>query len=124
MRFYFCLLNGSIKSAQIVEFLRALQTTIGKKPLIIWGGLHAHHSKLVRAQVEAQRGRVVLERLAAYAPEMKLVECIWGHLKHHDLPNYRATNYTDLAHHARRNQRSMQRRATLATTFWKQAEMF
>ena len=66
-RFYFRLFNGSIKSPQIVEFLKALQTTSGKKLLIIWDGLQAHRSKLVRAHVEAQRGRIVLERLPAYA---------------------------------------------------------
>ena len=55
---------------------------------------------------------------------MNLVECIWGYLKHHAMPNYCATNFTDLAHRARRNLRSMQRRATLVTAFWKQAEMF
>jgi transposase len=81
-RFYFHLFNGSIKSPQIVEFLKALQTTIGKKLLIIWDGLQAHRSKLVRAHVEAQRGRIVIERLPAYAPEMNPVECIWGYLKH------------------------------------------
>ncbi len=54
-RFYFRLFNGSIKSLQIVEFLKALQTTIGKKLLIIWVGLQAHRSKLVRGRVEAQR---------------------------------------------------------------------
>ena len=87
-RFYFRLFNGSIKSPQIVEFLKALQTTIGKKLLIIWDGLQAHRSKLVRAHVEAQRGRILLERLPAYAPEMNPVECIWGYLKHHAMPNY------------------------------------
>ena len=35
-RFYFRLFNGSIKSPQIVEFLKALQATIGKRLLIIW----------------------------------------------------------------------------------------
>ena len=30
-RFYFRLFNGSIKSPQIVEFLKAVQATIGKK---------------------------------------------------------------------------------------------
>ena len=67
-RLYFRLLNGSIKSPQIVEFLNALRTTIGKKLLIIRDGLQAHRSKLVRAHVEAQGGRIVLERLPAYAP--------------------------------------------------------
>ena len=116
-RFYFRLFNGSIKSPQIVEFLKALQTTIGKKLLIIWDGLQAHRSKLVRAHVEAQRGRIVLERLPAYAPEMNPVECIWGYLKHHAMPNYCATNFTGLAQRARRNLRSMLRRATLVTAF-------
>jgi hypothetical protein len=50
--------------------------------------------------------------------------CSWGYLKHHAMPNYCATNFTDLAQRARRNLRSMQRRTTLVTAFWKQAEMF
>ena len=77
-RFYFRLFNDSIKSPQIVEFLKALQATISKKLLIIWDGLQAHRSKLVRAHVKARRGRIVLERLPAYAPEINPVECIWG----------------------------------------------
>lgn len=116
-RFYFRLFNGSIKSPQIVEFLKALQGTIGKKLLIIWDGLQAHRFKLVRAHVEAQRGEIVLERLPAYAPEMNPVECIWGYLKHHAMPNYCATNFTDLAQRVRRNLRSMQRRLTFVTAF-------
>ena len=123
-RFYYRLFSGSIKSPQIVEFLKALQATIAKKLLIISDGLQAHRSKLVRAHVEAQRGRIVLERLLAYVPEMNSVECIWGYLKHHAMPNYCATNFTDLAQRARRNLRSMQRRVTLVTAFWKHAELF
>ena len=123
-RFYYRLFSGSIKSPQIVEFLKALQATIAKKLLIISDGLQAHRSKLVRAHVEAQRGRIVLERLLAYVPEMTPVECIWGYLKHHAMPNYCATNLPDLAQRARRNLRSMQRRVTLVTAFWKHAELF
>ncbi len=122
-RFYFRLFNGSIKSPQILEFLKALQPTIAKKLLIIWDGLPAHRSKLVRAHVEAQRGRIVLERLLAYVPEMNPVECTWGYLKHHAMPNDCATNFTDLAQRAWRNLRSMQRRVTLVTAFWKHAEL-
>ena len=60
----------------------------------------------------------------AYAPEMNPVECIWGHLKHHAMPNYCATDFIDLARRARRDLRCMQRRATLVTAFWKQTELF
>lgn len=60
-RFYFRLFNGSIKSPQIVEFLKALQCTIAKKLLIIWDRLHAHRPKLVRARIEAQHGQILID---------------------------------------------------------------
>jgi len=123
-RFYFRLFNGSIKSPQIVEFLKALQATIGQKLLIIWDRLQAHRSKLVRAHIQEQRGHVVLEYLPPYAPELNPVECIWGYLKHHAMPNYCGHNLRDVANRARSNLRSMQRRCTLVTAFWKQAELF
>ena len=41
----------SIKSPQIVEVLKTLQATIGKKLLIICDRLQAHRSMTVRAHV-------------------------------------------------------------------------
>ena len=123
-RFYFRLFNGSIKSPQFVEFLKALQATIGKKLLIIWDRLQAHRSKLVRAHLEAQRGEILIDYLPPYAPDLKPVECIWGYLKHHAMPNYCARGLGDVAHRAHRNLRSMQRRTTLVAAFWKQVELF
>ena len=96
-RFYFRLFDGSIKCTQLVEVLKALQATISKTLLIIWDGLQGHRSKLVRAQMEVQRGRIVLERLPARAPEMNPVECIWGHLKHHTMRYHCAGNFAVLA---------------------------
>jgi hypothetical protein len=51
-RFYFRLHPGSIQAPELVAFLKALEATIGKKLLIIWNGLKAHHSRGVRALVE------------------------------------------------------------------------
>lgn len=123
-RFYFRLFSGSIKSPQIVEFLKALSATIGKKLLIIWDRLQAHRSRLVREHVDAQRGAIVLEYLPPYAPELNPVERIWGYLKHHAMPNYCGQNLKDVAHRASSNLRSMQRRPRLIAAFWKQAELF
>jgi transposase len=123
-RFYFRLYPGTIRTPQVIEFLRALQATIGKKLLIIWDRLQAHRSKLVREYVDAQDGRIALEFLPAYAPEMNPVECIWGYLKHHAMPNYCASDLSDLAGRTRRNLRSMQRRTTLVRAFWQQVDLF
>jgi transposase len=123
-RFYFRFFPGSIKSPQIVEFLKALQATLGRKLLIVWDRLQAHRSRLVRDYVEAQRGQIALEYLPAYAPELNPVEYIWGYLKRHAMPNYCARDLTDLKHRACSRLRSMQRRVTLVTAFWQQAELF
>lgn len=123
-RFYFRLFPGSIKSPQIVEFLKALRATIRRKILVIWDGLRAHRSNLVRQYVEEQRGAIALESLPAYAPELNPVECIWGYLKSHAMPNFCAKDLNHLKRHASSQLRSMQRRTTLVTAFWKQAELF
>ncbi len=66
----------------------------------------------------------MLERLPAYAPELNPVEYIWGHCKHHGLPNFCPRDFAQLSTHARRALRRMQRRPTLVSAFWKQAELF
>jgi transposase len=103
---------------------QALRSTIGKKLLIVWDRLQAHRSRLVKEYVEGLNGRIALEYLPAYAPELNPVEYILGYLKHHAMPNYCARDLTDLRHRASRNLRSMQRRGTLVTAFCKQAELF
>ena len=45
----------------------------------------------------------MIDYLPAYAPDMNPVECIWGYLKHHAMPNYCARDLGDLAYRARSN---------------------
>jgi transposase len=47
-----------------------------------------HRSHLVAEFVADQRGRLALDYLPAYAPELNPVEYIWGYWKHHELPNF------------------------------------
>ena len=52
-------------------------STIGKF-LVIWDGLKCHRSRLVWDFVRQQQGRIWLEFLPAYAPEVNPVEYLWG----------------------------------------------
>lgn len=122
--FYFRLFPGTIRSPQVVTFLRHLLRHLPGKVLVIWDGLRAHRSRMVQAFVDAQRGRVQLECLPAYAPELNPVEYLWGYWKHHALPNFCPTTFGELSWHARRALRRMRRRPTLVTAFWKQADLF
>lgn len=122
-QFYFRLFPGSIKAPQVVEFLRALRRQIEGPLLIIWDGLRAHRSKLVRQYVEANEEGIQLEFLPAYAPELNPVEYIWGYLKNHEVGNLCARNLHQVSHFARRRLKSMQRRPQLVSAFWAQAQL-
>ena len=124
VRFYFRFFPGAIKAPQIVEFLRALKASIGRKLLIVWDGLRAHRSRLVHQYVASQRGAIALEFLPPYAPELNPVEYIWGYLKTHAMPNFCAKDLGHLKRQAGSRLRSMQRRPTLVGAFWRQAELF
>lgn len=122
--FYFRLFPGTIRSPQVVTFLRHLLRHLPGKVLVIWDGLRAHRSRVVQAFVDTQRGRLQVECLPAYAPELNPVEYLWGYWKHHALPNFCPTTFGELSWHARQALRRMRRRPTLVTAFWKQADLF
>jgi transposase len=69
-------------------------------------------------------GRLKLEPLPAYAPELNPVECVWGCWKQHELPNFCPKDFSQLNYEARCALRRMRRRRTLVQSFWKQAELF
>jgi transposase len=102
-----------------VDFLGHLLRHLPGKLLVIWDGLPAHRAALVRRFIGVQRGRLAIEWLPGYAPELNPVEYLWGYWKRHELPNF-----CPLSCHARRALRRMRRRPTLAMAFWRQAELF
>lgn len=122
-RFYFRLFTGSIKGPQVIEFLAALKRQLKRRLLVIWDGLPAHRSRLVKDYLEGLKGAIQIERLPGYAPELNPVEYIWGYLKQHELGNRCAQDFASLSDFARRRLKSMQRRPTLITAFWKQSEL-
>ena len=122
--FYFRLFPGAIRSPQIIEFLTHLLRHIPGKLLIIWDGLPGHRSRETREFVQQQRGRLWLEYLPGYAPELNPVEYLWSHWKQHELPNFCPQTFGQLSFHARRALQRMRRRPTLVCAFWEQAELF
>ena len=122
--FYFQLFPGAVRAPQVVEFLTHLLRHLRGKLLVVWDGLPVHRSRRVREFVEAQHGRLQLEFLPAYAPELNPVEYLWGYWKHHELPNLCPKNLAELSHYAQQALRRMRRRPALVSAFWKQAELF
>jgi len=76
LNFYFRLYAGSVKGPQVVEFLGALIRHIPSPLLVVWDGLPAHRSRLVRDYIDSLDGRIELANLPPYAPELNPVEYI------------------------------------------------
>ncbi len=76
--FYFRLFPGAIRSHQVLTFLTHLLRHIQGNVLVIWDGLRQHRSKRVKDFVSTQHGRLELEFVPAYAPELDPVEYLWG----------------------------------------------
>jgi transposase len=121
--FYFRLYKGSIKSAEVVEFLNALLRHIRGPLTIVWDRLSAHKSKITRQFIADQGNRLVVEYLPGYAPELNPVEYIWAYWKQHTLPNVCPKDYWSLDETARKTLKRMRRRPRLITAFWHQAEL-
>jgi len=124
MNFYFQLLDGSIKSAHVIAFVRHLRRHLPGKLLLLWDRAGIHRSRAVRQYLESLGGQIVVEYLPAYAPELNPTEYIWGYLKQHELANFCAQHGWELSLHATRALRRMRRRPSLIAAFWKQAELW
>lgn len=123
-QFFFRLFPGSIKGPQIIEFLQSLRRQIGQPLLIIWDGLKAHRSRLVKSYLDGLDGEIVMDFLPPYAPDANPVEFLWAWVKRHAMANYCPNSFEELKTTARNKLRSGQRRETLIAAFWKQAELF
>lgn len=123
-QFYFRVYPGTIRSPQVIEFLSLLLRHIPEDLIVIWDGLRQHRSRMVKEFVAQQEGRLLLEYLPAYAPELNPVEYLWGYWKGHELPNFCARDFVHLSEVARTALRRMRRRPRLVTSFWKQSSLF
>jgi transposase len=116
--------NGAVKSAQIVEFLKALRSQLQRRLLIVWDGAAQHKSRIVREYLDSTRGAIQLALLPAYAPDLNPVEYLWAWLKRHALANICPNSLAELKTTARNKLRSGQHRHSIITACWKQAELW
>lgn len=95
-RIYVAGQDQSFTSEDIVWFLTKLCSRYRKqKMLVIWDGAAIHRSEVVKAFLKQRPGRIHLERLPAYSPQLNPVELVWSQLKRY-LKNQVFTDLEDL----------------------------
>jgi transposase len=78
----------SLNGLHTVEFLAHLRRVAGERLLVIWDGSPIHRRAAVMEFVAGARGRVRVEALPGYAPDLNpWDEGGWHHLKHVEMRN-------------------------------------
>lgn len=112
--------RSTICSLDVVRFLRHLLRHVEGDVLVVWDGLPAHRSRAVKAFAAEQKGRVHLECLPGYAPELNPTEGIWKHLKRVELQNVCCAGLEVLAAELRRAKERLRHRTDVITACFRQ----
>lgn len=95
-RVYTMVRQKALNGSNMVDFLKHLLHVAGSRLLVIWDGSPIHRRQLVQDFVAESRGKLRLERLPAYAPDLNPVEGLWQHLKHVELRNITTRDLEEL----------------------------
>src|SRR6266508_1972295 len=69
---------GAYDTDTLIQALGELRRALGgQKATLVWDGLPAHRSRMMRAWLGRQRSWLVVEPLPAYAPDLNPVEPLW-----------------------------------------------
>jgi transposase len=98
-------IHPQLPSPRHPSLLRQFHHPLGVR----WDGLPGHRSRATWEFIREQRGRLWVEFLPGYAPELNPVEYLWSQ---------------QLSHYARQALRRMRKRPTLVIAFWQQAKLF
>ena len=111
--------SGSVNTATILGVLEDMKMKYEHQGrlILIWDGLAPHHSKAVKAVIEANKGWLSVHRFPAYAPELNPQEYQWSSLKRKDLGNYCPPTMKDLAAKVRKGLRRMKRSKSIIKGF-------
>jgi transposase len=78
----------SLNGLHSIEFLMHLRRVAGERLLVIWDGSPIHRRTAVKEFVSSTRGKIWLEPMPGYAPDLNpWDEGGWQHLKHVEMRN-------------------------------------
>jgi transposase len=114
---------SSLNGWHSIAFLLHLGRAIGDRLLVIWDGSPIHRRAEVQAFVAEAGGKIHLEALPAYAPDLDPVEWLWKHLKRDELGNVSCLDLEHLHMEIHLALGRVRRRRALIRSFFDGAEL-
>ena len=113
----------SLNGLHSIEFLVHLGRQVGDRLLVIWDGSPIHRRAEVQEFVAEARGKIHLEPLPAYAPDLNPVEWLWKHLKKVELRNLTCLDLDQLHMELHLALGRVRQRRALVRSFFEGAEL-
>lgn len=114
----------SLNGLHSVEFLTHLLRVAGERLLVNWDGSPIHRRAVVTELVSSAGGRIWLEALPAYAPDLNpWDEGGWHHLKHMEMANLVCRDLEELHEQFHLAVARLRRKPHLVQSFFAQAEL-
>lgn len=121
-RVYTLARQQSLNGSHSVEFLVHLTRVAAERLLVIWDGSPIHRRTLVQEFASGTRGRVRLETLPGYAPDLNpWDEGGWNHLKNVEMRNLVCKDLEDLHEQFHLAVHRVRQKKWLAHSFFHQA---
>jgi transposase len=106
-----------------IAFLVHLGRLAGDRLLVIWDGSPIHRRAEVSAFVAEARGKIHVEPLPSYAPDLNPVEWMWRHLKDVELANVSCLDLDELHQDLHLALGRLRQRLSLVQSFFEGAEL-
>jgi transposase len=113
----------SLNGTHSIEFLIHLGRLAGDRLLVIWDGSPIHRRAEVAAFVAEARGKIHVEPLPAYAPDLNPVEWMWRHLKEVELGNVSCLDLDELHQELHLALGRLREKTSLLPSFFEGAEL-
>jgi transposase len=113
----------SLNGLHSIAFLVHLGRLVGDRLLVIWDGSPIHRRAEVQEFVAEARGKIHLEPLPAYAPDLNPVEWLWKHLKKVELRNLACLDLEQLHMELHLALGRVRQRRPLVRSFFEGAEL-
>ncbi len=110
----------AIRGQEVVRFLRHLLRHVGQRLLVVWDGLPAHRGQSVKQFLSQMRGRIHVERLPGYAPELNPKEGVWKQLKLVEMKNLCCAHLEELKVEFRRAKERLRHKREVIRACFKQ----
>jgi hypothetical protein len=124
-RLFFKTKPDSYNTESLIAFLKDLKREFrSRKCILIWDGLPAHKSRVMKKYLASQHEWLIVERLPGYSPDLNPVETLWGNVKGQELSNLCAEDLGEVAEALQRGMARVGACDELAGAFLNHAGLF